>query len=382
MKRPLRLVTVGHSYVVGLNRRLAHEMSAQANGEWEVTAVAPRYFHGSRDLRPVLAQPDQREPVRVEFIPAHLTRKVHAFYYGRGLRKLLEQADLVHCWEEPFIVAGAQTAWLTPHRTPLVFATFQNLSKRYPPPFNWLERYAMRRATGWIALSQSVVGALASRPIYSRRPMCQIYMGVDLRSFYPDPQSGASTRALLGWEADGPPVVGYLGRFTKEKGIDDLMAALDTINAPWRAIFVGAGPMQNTLRQWAARHGDRVRICTDVAHAAVPRYLNAMDLLVAPSRTTDAWREQFGRMLIEAFACGVPVIGSNSGEIPHVISDAGLVVPEQSPMALSAQIAALIDGPLMRRELGSRGLIRAREFFSWAGIARQHLKFFQSLMSG
>jgi len=380
MNRPLKLLTIGHSYIVGLNRRLAHEMSAQSSGTWEVTVIAPRYFHGTRDLRPLTAETAPEEPIRVDFIPAHLTGKVHVFFYGRQLRELLKQGDLVHCWEEPYIVAGAQIAWHTPRRTPLVFATFQNLSKRYPPPFNLSERYAMRRASGWIAFAQGVVEVLAPRPMYSRLPMRQIPPGVDLQSFHPDPQGGARIRRELGWEADGPPVVGYLGRFTQEKGIEDLMAALDVIRAPWRALLVGAGPMETQLRKWSDTHGGRVRVCSDVAHAQVPEYLNAMDMLAAPSRTTPKWREQFGRMLIEGFACGLPVVGSNSGEIPHVIGDAGVIVPEGIPQAWAQELAALIDSPHRRRELGARGLSRAHDRFAWSIVARQHLAFFEQLL--
>jgi phosphatidylinositol alpha-1,6-mannosyltransferase len=380
MKRPLKLITVGHSYVVELNRRLAHEMSLQSDGGWEVTAIAPRYFHGSRDLRPVTAQAGDGEPIRLEIVPAHLTRYVHGFFYGRRLAELLTEGDLVHCWEEPFVAAGAQVAWCTPRKTPLVVATFQNLPKRYPPPFSQFERYTMRRASGWIAFAQSVVEVLGTRPLYARRPMRQIPPGVDLNAFHPDPEAGARTRRSLCWEGDGPPVVGYLGRFLPEKGIDDLMQALDAIHSPWRALFVGAGPLETQLRRWGKRHGDRVRVCTDVGHAMVPEYLNAMDMLAAPSRTTPRWREQFGRMLIEAFACGLPVLGSSSGEIPHVIGDAGCVVPEGDFNAWANAIGSLVDSPQKRSEWSARGLARAHEHFAWPVVAKKHLDFFHELI--
>lgn len=70
--------------------------------------------------------------------------------------------------------------------------------------------------------------------------------------------------------------------------------------------LLGSGPLESELRKWAGHHCDRVRIETGVAHADVAEHLNATDFLCAPSQTTVRWREQFGRLLIEALSCGVP----------------------------------------------------------------------------
>jgi glycosyltransferase involved in cell wall biosynthesis len=104
-----------------------------------------------------------------------------------------------------------------------------------------------------------------------------------------------------------------------------------------------------------------------------------MDLLAAPSLTTAKWREQFGRMIVESFACGVPVVASDSGEIPHVVGDAGIVVPEGRTPAWSAAIAALIDDSARRSELARLGRARA-ERYGWPRIAAEHLKFFEALL--
>ena len=134
--------------------------------------------------------------------------------------------------------------------------------------------------------------------------------------------------ARLGW-SDGTPVVGFLGRLVPEKGVELLTTVLDRVTTPWRALIVGSGPLEEMVSAWGRRHPDRVRVITTVQHDEVPAYLNAMDVLCAPSQTTPRWREQFGRMLIEAFASGVAVIASTSGEIPYVVADAGVLVPER-----------------------------------------------------
>jgi glycosyltransferase involved in cell wall biosynthesis len=174
-------------------------------------------------------------------------------------------------------------------------------------------------------------------------------------------------------------VVGFLGRFVPEKGLGLLARSLDRVGSPWRALFVGGGPMEAELRAWAARHGDRVRVCADVRHADIPEYLNAMDVLAAPSQTTRRWKEQFGRMLIEAFAAGVPVVGSDSGEVPYVIADTGVVVPEADEAEWASALGGLLDSPARRAELAARGLARARECYAWPVVARRMVAFFDTL---
>src|SRR5439155_533289 len=120
----------------------------------------------------------------------------------------------------------------------------------------------------------------------------------------------------------------------------------------------------------------------NVAHEQVPPYLNAMNMLLAPSQTTRRWREQFGRMLIEAFACGVPVIGSDSGEIPYVIGDAGYVLPENDATAWTETITTLLHSPQLRNDFSQRGLQRAHDKFSWTKVAHDYLDFFSELIEG
>src|SRR5262249_7659100 len=160
--------------------------------------------------------------------------------YGRRLKQILREPwDLVHCWEEPYVLSGGQIAWWTPQRTALVYATFQNISKRYPPPFRWIERYALSRAAGWIAFGRTIDKAQSSKSCYQKRARRIIPLGVDLQRFFPDAKAGAAIRAELDWEPSGPPVVGFLGRFVPEKGLEVLTQALDGTTRPWRALFVG-----------------------------------------------------------------------------------------------------------------------------------------------
>jgi glycosyltransferase involved in cell wall biosynthesis len=175
-------------------------------------------------------------------------------------------------------------------------------------------------------------------------------------------------------------VVGFLGRFVPEKGLAVLTAALDRAAAPWRALIVGSGPEEAAIRRWAHAQSGRAAVVTGAGHADVPGWLNAMDVLCAPSLTRPSWREQFGRMLIEAMASGVPVVASDSGEIPAVVGDAGVVVPEGDAPAWTRALDALLGDPARRSALAAAGRARAESTYAWPVVARRHLAFFEELV--
>jgi glycosyltransferase involved in cell wall biosynthesis len=106
-----------------------------------------------------------------------------------------------------------------------------------------------------------------------------------------------------------------------------------------------------------------------------------MDVLVLPSRTMPTWKEQFGRVLIEAMACGVPVIGSDSGEIPTTIGEAGMVFSEGDADGLAAQIARLYNDPVLRMGLGEKARKRAAENFSTSKVGTLYREFFERVLS-
>jgi glycosyltransferase involved in cell wall biosynthesis len=374
-RRPRRLLSVAHSYCIALNRRLADEMARESGGEWEVTTVAPAYFHGELPTAHAL---DESCTLRV--VPAYFTARTHIFLYGRALHDLMRQHwNVVHCWEEPYILAAGQIARWSDRATPFVFWTAQNIAKQYPWPFSAIERYCLERCSGWMACGHTIVETMLMRG-YDQKPYRIMPLGVDLQQFSPDSGAGSEIRKRLGWTVKGPPIVGYLGRLVEEKGVRFLTRVLDRLSTPWRALFVGTGPLEDELRSWAHRHGDRVRIATGVWHHEVAAYLNAMDLLCAPSQTRRTWREQFGRMIIEGFGVGLPVVASDSGEIPHVVGDAGLIVSETDDALWVAALGDLLENPQRRRDLGERGIERAHSMYAWPIVAQNHLNFFRELI--
>ena len=379
MSRRLRILTIGHSYCVALNRALVREVARDP--DFEVTVAAPSFFQG--DLRPIVLEPEPPgSPLRVVPLDTRLSRYIHIFRYdGAALRALIRDGefDVVHAWEEPYVFAGYQIAKAlknSPAR--FCFRTAQSYVKRYPPPFGHFERVVLARAQGWIAGASLVYQAMLARG-FSEPAGRILNLAVDLEQFQPlSPDQRASVLLELGLE---PPVIGYVGRFTQAKGLDILMQAMERVDdrLPWSLLLLGSGEYQDKLLEWAAKRGWSGRVKVLLAkHADVPRYLGAMDFMVAPSQTMQNWREQFGRMIIEAFACGVPVVGSDSGEIPFVIGDAGRVVAEADVAGWANAIAELLASPEKRDDLKNRGLARAPRY-SVATIAKQYGEYYRWL---
>lgn len=375
----LRILTIGHSYVVRLNRSVPAALAALPGVE--LTIAAPAAFDG--DLRSMELE-GLVGGERYELVPlrTRLSRWIHVFSYeNRALFRLIREGrfDIVHAWEEPYILAGWQVARaVSAAGARFSFRTAQSLVKDYPPPFNLFEKQSFARAQGWVAGGQLVYEAMLARGLPAERGRV-LTLAVDMEHFRPLPsEAREAVRAELGLKG---PVVGYLGRLVPAKGLHMLMEALEQVRSPWSFLALGSGPMKEDLERWAAARGwsDRVRILL-AKHDEVPRYLNAMDMLVAPSLTTPSWKEQFGRMLIEAFACGVPVVGSDSGEIPFVIGDAGVVVREGDAKAWAEAVEALLTDPARRAELAQAGLERCRAKYSNEVVARGYLDFFQKMM--
>jgi glycosyltransferase involved in cell wall biosynthesis len=381
MSRRLRVLTIGHSYCVALNRALVREVAC--GPDFEITVAAPSYFYG--DLRPITLEPEPAgSPLRMVPLDTRFSRFIHVFSYdGAKLRALIRegQFDLVHAWEEPYVFAGYQIAKALKHSsTRFCFRTAQSNVKRYPPPFRHFERTVLARSQGWIAGASLVFEAMLKKG-FPRETGRVLNLAVDAKEFQPlSSTARAQVLQELGLE---PPVVGFVGRLTKAKGLDILMQAMERVgrSRPWSLLLLGSGDYEHKVREWAARNGWPERLKVMLAkHGDVPRYLGCMDLMVAPSQTMKNWREQFGRMIIEAFACGVPVIGSDSGEIPYVIGDAGRVVAEADVACWANTISELLDSPAARQELSQRGLNRAPKY-SVATIAQQYREYYSWLAS-
>jgi glycosyltransferase involved in cell wall biosynthesis len=183
--------------------------------------------------------------------------------------------------------------------------------------------------------------------------------------------------------ADRGFLIGYVGRLVEEKGVDLLLEALDGLAGIWRAHVLGSGPVRQKLQAQTQALGLAGRVTFEdwIPSAQMPAYYRQLDVLVVPSRTQPNWKEQFGRVLVEAMACGVPVIGSDSGEIPHVVGDAGLVFPEGQAGQLRAHLGRLMSEPELQARLARQGRERVLTHFTQEQIARRTYAVYEQILA-
>ena len=376
----MNLLAIGHSYVLAVNRAILRAL-ADEHG-FTVTVGAPQDYAG--DLRPLRCEPEpHNSALHVAPLPMRATGYPHfSWFEPRALRNLLRQGrfDVVSIWEEPFIVSGFQIAAAVRRHSSARFCFYscQNLSKAYPPPFSWFERQTVSWSDGWCAAGGLVKETLTQRG-YEPKRGAVLPLAVDTSLFRP---IGNEERQKLLQELGlEPPVVGFVGRLVNAKGISVLIEALSNVAAdqPWSALFLGSGPEEEAIRSWVQKNnlGSRVRVQL-VRHDEVPRYMGIMDVLAVPSQTTPKWKEQFGRVIIEAFACGAAVIASDSGEIPYVVGPAGLVVPESDKARWAVELTSLLGDPSRRKEFAQLGIHRAQQFSATA-LAANYASFYRSL---
>ncbi|HUG40877.1 MAG TPA: glycosyltransferase family 4 protein [Longimicrobiales bacterium] len=365
-------------YVSKASRVLAHrDKLAALAGRVALDVVVPERWGAAPD-----EGDDPRHPP-LERVPARLHGHNHLHWYP-GLGGVLDRMrpTLVHADEEPYSLVTLQVARLCARRMiPFVYFAWQNLDKRLPPPFGRVRRYVYAHAAGGIAGTPAAARVLERSGW--RGPTAVIaQMGVDPERFRPDAAARAARREALGIPEE-TVVVGYVGRLIPAKAVDVFVDAVAAVRG-LHAVVVGAGPEGKAMRWRAARSpaADRVAFTGAVPSADVPSWMAAFDVLVLPSRTTRLWAEQFGRVLVEAMACGVPVVVSDSGEMAGVVGPAGRVFPQGDVRALARTLADLSADGAERGRLGALGRARVLERFSQAAVAAATVDFYERLGVG
>lgn len=380
---PLRVLAISHPAVAAAYRR-KFELIAREPGV-ELRLIVPEAWREGTRLERFEAQNGGQWAVA---LPVVWQDYYARYMYRRGFARQFDsfQPHVVHMEEEPFSLCAGQTLWTLRRRAPnarLIFRTSVGMRIRLKPiaaPFlRAVERRTYRRASAAFALSETAARFLRENGFQGGARVFP--NGVDTRIFRPLP---APERERLRLSFGAPPdafIVGYAGQLIPEKGVDLLLHALAQTPSAY-GLIVGAGREEERLKALAAGQGlaGRVRFTGSLKPSGVAEAMNAMDALALPSRTTPHWVEFFGRALIEAMACGAPVVGSDSGEIARVVGGAGLIVPEGDAAALADAVQRLQRDPQLAARLRENGQRRVQENYAWEKIAADTAEAYRAAM--
>jgi len=314
--------------------------------------------------------PTQPRPYLVRASRVFPTRPYTASLYLGGLTKLLRefQPDVLYHFGEPSELGSWQVIRLArkvcPH-VPIALFSLENVVRQwrgFPRCLRgWAERATWPRIDMVAAASQSVARAWEQQGFDPARVRVN-YLPSDTNRFFP--HEAKALHAQFG--SPEQFVVGYIGRFVPEKGVDLLLRALALLPERFVLALEGHGLCEAQLRALAEELGlgDRVKWLGRAPSERVPEYMSSYDALVLPSRSIPVWQEQFGRVLAEAMLCGTPVVGSSCGAIPDVMGEAGLVFPENDHEALAECLLRLGTDEPLRHQCIERGLQRAQREFT------------------
>lgn len=227
------------------------------------------------------------------------------------------------------------------------------------------KKLAYENIDHFLAVTQKAKDCLIKEGVKPEK-ITVVNMGIDIKKFHPNPHK-KKTKDIN---------ILCVARLVPEKGIPDLLEAFLQIretNPNVKLTIIGAGPLKHDLI------GYKNIYLKSVPYSHIYREYQKADILCLPSRETKTWAEQYGMCLVEALACGLPIVTTNSGAIPEVVGDAALIARHSDPKDLKATLEKLIYNEERRQSLSQVARQRAVEKYDCHKIGKQIEKIYEEI---
>lgn len=363
----MRVLMLSKACIVGIYQPKLEAIAARGV---DLTVLTPPHWRDERGAQHL--ERSHTDGYQLRAIPIRFNGNFHLHHYPTLAREIAAaRPQIVHIDEEPYNLATWHALHLARRAgAKALFFTWQNILRRYPPPFSWGERWVLRQADFALAGTDDAGNVLRHKGY--RGPLRIV------------PQFGTAEALFrpAGQANERPFTIGFVGRIVPEKGVQILLRAAARLGGEWRLRLIGGGSAGSEMKALAQslEIDGKVSFVGLLPSAALPAEYHELDLLVLPSLTRRNWKEQFGRVLVEAMASGVPVIGSDSGAIPAVIGGAGRIVPEGDVAALAAALRELRDDPALRAALIEAGRARFLAHFTHDSIAAATVEVYREML--
>jgi glycosyltransferase involved in cell wall biosynthesis len=345
---------------------------------WDIELVVPAHWNTEYTSNLEVSRwPDFSGDIHA--IPVWKSGSIPLHLYKQTMIGLLRKMrpDAIYMHHEPYGLATAQVylANKVAGNCPIGFYAAQNILKTYPIPFRWFESLVFGSSAFCLPVTEGALEVLRQKGYSGKATV--LPLALDANIYQPKHAWATAKRAELGI-GDDEFVIGYLGRLVEEKGLQKMLEAAASLkDKKWRCVLVGNGPEEANLRALAAKleMEDRVIFAGFVRHEEAPGWLSLFDVLVLASEARANWKEQFGRVILEANACETAVIGTESGEIGNVLrnTEGGLIVPEGDVALLAKALRCLAEDPGLRKSMASRGASLVREKYDQNFLASQFI---------
>jgi len=384
--KPIRVLLVYHN----ASSPSAQSLFSEIGKEDDITlrVLAPARGWDPMNKRQVVTQPLSCDEYTLVTGRVFKAWKDYSKPYIFGLERemLVFRPHIIHIFYEATSKIVLQTLLyrkiLLPRARVLYFG-FENIfpdewfKKPYLRRYFW--KFACRELDGGVYANSEGLKRLQELGLSANNSEV-IYWGVPLEKFgFTDPSELKEEMGL-----SGKYIIGYVGRLEEGKGLETAIRALSLLPDDSILYFLGSGEEEGSLRSLASEMGldDRVTFTSRVPEYEVPRHMSTFDILILPSESTGRWKEQFGRVIPEAMACTIPIIGSDSGAIPEVLGRKDVIFKEGDSEDLAEKISFLRGLPEEeRRKMINKNEERAWAHFSLQGFSNKIHSFYRNLMN-
>lgn len=373
---PVRVLFISHTYIVGINQG---KLAAIADAGAQVALLVPQQWQAPQWNKRFTVETPYPQ---IKIYPAKIWFEGRAgahFYLPSDIFKAIAdfQPDIIQIEEEVFSLSAFEVVLAARRcQLPVVLFGWENRDRQLSLPRRWMRQVVFENTQAIITGNHEGADVIKQWG-YDKTIEIMPQMGVDTDLFSPDLREGDM--------ATEPLHIGFVGRIAHHKGIDTLLAAarqLKQQGCEFHLYMCGSGPDEAKFMLLAQDYdlNDMITWRGGVRHDEVPGEIGKMDVLVLPSRTIPTWKEQFGHVLIEAMAVGIPVVGSTCGEIPNVVDHPALIFPEGDAPALATILERLIQDVPWRQAMAQYSLERVEQHYSHIRIAERLIELWQSIL--
>jgi starch synthase len=304
-----------------------------------------------------------------------------------GLRKKLKDFDILHIPEISYYYSYQAAKAKRKYGLKMVATHAENIP--FPYGKNWLSKWRINQVIKevdlFLPLTQSAKEVLLLLGVPTEK-IKVLPFGIDVNLFTPQGKD-LSLGARFGLQKEDLVIL-FVGRISRGKGVYELVYAAKKLledrelaGKKIKFLLVGSGLARRKIEKLIGRLDilSGVTIIENLEYDLMPKIHNLADIFVLPSIATKWWQEQFGMVLIESMACGKAVVATQTGSIPEVVGEAGVLVQPNDPFSLAKAIRKLILDEKLREELGKKGRERAETNFSVTVVSQKLKQIYEKL---